>query len=216
MSPQPPQPPQTLEEILAAGQAAIDVEFAREKAQEEAIQAKRQAICAAAQQAALAHIPSVLHNYVGASSEKEPGIVKIKIIIPNALPVTMVYTDTVGNAYDIEDPEHLNPDNWHISTNRYHDEIFVWDDHYQAYRFEGKLYEISKALIFARQYFPKPEPAPHPSTQPTLYARLTEKIETAAEHFDKKNHERGMEYIMLAIVEALVDLAETQYCIATN
>lgn len=84
----------------------------------------------------------------------------------------------------------------------------------QSFKVRDAYFDISEEAIgFARQPLPEVEPNP---IIPRLYDQLRTQVAVAAEHFDEQRHERGMEFLMLAVAGALVDAAESLDILANH
>jgi hypothetical protein len=210
---------ETLEAVLAAGQAILDTEKESEERERRILEARTNAIQETALTAAKGFLPAGVHAYMEAKIIDDVRC-QLTIRIPDALPAFIFLG--CQSSYARNDPELLIVENWYVETNRHHEHVTVWrDEEYDYQLFSGSLEELPKALLIAKSaYRPpvveKPIVEPDPAAYVNLYDRLRADIESAVEHrkmgLEKLSHDK----LAIVTAQALVDLAESLDCFRRN
>lgn len=203
--------PQTLDEILALGHAVINAEKASQERANAERDARIETICNVALAVAKQYIPAPLHPYARAVFYY-PESVNVHLEIPEAMPVSMTLNNDKATS-DLDDPAFDIPANWYVCINRYHREIFIWNEAREDLIFTGSFADLPRALVVARNNYraPKSAPAPEPEKPVTqsLYGKLSELLDGVEDDLHETNFETANGWIGLTIARALVDIADT-------
>lgn len=206
-----PTTPQTLDEILADGHAALNAERAAQERANAEREARIEEICNVALTVAKQYLPAPLHPYARVVFDY-PESVHVHLEIPDAMPVSMTLDNDKATS-DLDDPAFDIHANWHVYTNRYHREIFIWNEAREDMIFTGSFADLPRALVIARSNYraPKSAPAPEPEKPVTqsLYGKLSELLDCAEDDLHETNFETANGWIGLTIARALVDIADT-------
>ena len=198
----------TVEDILAAGHAALNFEKAEAARTQAEYEARIDAICKIALSVAKQYIPVPLHPYLRPVFDF-PYSVHVHIEIPNATPVITTLRNKAVTGNNIDDPDFDVPANWNVFTNGYHDAVFIWDAYLERHVFSGSFDDLPRALVFAQQNYRKHTPAqpvePIPQPDPTADLNFYQRLQA-----DLNEVEEGDASIPLkAIARALIDIAES-------
>ncbi len=204
---------QTLEAVLAAGQAILDTEKESEARAQRILDARSNAVKEVAMTAARGFLPAGVHAYMEARLTDNAGC-RVAICIPDALPVYVFMG--CGKVTSDDDPDLLIVKNWEVISNRWHEEVIIWrDDEHDHQLFSGSLEELPKALLIAKNAYrppvvPEPIAEPTPSLYTSLYTSLRDDIENALQFSDPGNGLATIEtHMQVVIAKALVDIAES-------